>query len=266
MWIAIDKPMRIFTVSDIHVDFDENARWVKALSACDYLEDVLILAGDLSDSMTRISECFSCLVSKFRYVFYLPGNHECWVSSTSEMNSFEKFDQVLALANACGLITKRARVGEFTIVPLMAWYDFSFGEPDDFIRVAWADFKRCRWPSGYAHPADINEKFLAMNDLSPVEDGSRVMTFSHFLPRIDVMPDYIPPEKRNIYPVLGSDKLDIQIRSLSSEVHIYGHSHVNRLVCIDGVHYLNNAFAYPDETRISRKCLFNVLDGLSTLS
>jgi hypothetical protein len=36
---------------------------------------------------------------------------------------------------------------------------------------------------------------------------------------------------------------------------VYGHSHVNRDVAIDGVTYINNAFGYPRETRITAKAL-----------
>ncbi|MEW8406943.1 MAG: hypothetical protein AB2688_19615, partial [Candidatus Thiodiazotropha taylori] len=86
------------------------------------------------------------------------------------------------------------------------------------------------------------------------------ITFSHFLPRIDVMPNFIPHRFRDIYPVLGSPHLDTQIRALNSEIHIYGHSHVNRAVKIKGVRYINNAFGYPSETRIAAKRLMEI-DG-----
>lgn len=76
------------------------------------------------------------------------------------------------------------------------------------------------------------------------------------------MPSFIPPDKRVIYPVLGSAKIDEQIRQLGSDIHIYGHSHVNRSVKIDNVHYLNNAFAYPNEIKISRKTLVDVLQEI----
>ena len=41
-------------------------------------------------------------------------------------------------------------------------------------------------------------------------------------------------------------------------MHIYGHSHVNRCVTIEGVTYVNNAFAYPHELRIASKQLLCV--------
>jgi hypothetical protein len=38
-------------------------------------------------------------------------------------------------------------------------------------------------------------------------------------------------------------------------MHVYGHSHINRRVEIDGVSYINNAFGYPSETAITSKRL-----------
>ena len=82
-----------------------------------------------------------------------------------------------------------------------------------------------------------------------------VITYSHFLPRIDVMPAYIPAASKFLYPVLGSKRLDGQLRNLNSRMHVYGHSHVNRHVKIDRVSYINNAFGYPNETMIALKRL-----------
>lgn len=42
--------MRVFTLSDIHIEYMVNKQWVADLSAIDYRDDVLILAGDISDS------------------------------------------------------------------------------------------------------------------------------------------------------------------------------------------------------------------------
>jgi hypothetical protein len=36
---------------------------------------------------------------------------------------------------------------------------------------------------------------------------------------------------------------------------VYGHSHINRSVRIDGVDYVNNAFGYPGEERIAARRL-----------
>lgn len=47
-----------------------------------------------------------------------------------------------------------------------------------------------------------------------------------------------------------------------------GHSHLNRTVSIDGARYINNAFDYPHETRITAKelrCILDVQTGCSSV-
>ena len=83
----------------------------------------------------------------------------------------------------------------------------------------------------------------------------RLFRFLTFLPRIDVMPDYIPKVHQQLYPVLGTIELEHQIRKLGSDIHVYGHSHVNRDVVIDDVRYINNAYGNPGEERIAAKVL-----------
>jgi hypothetical protein len=62
------------------------------------------------------------------------------------------------------------------------------------------------------------------------------------------MPSFIPASKRILYPVLGTALLEQHIRQLRPWVHVYGHSHVNQQIELDGISYLNNAFGYPSET------------------
>ncbi|MEQ8953916.1 MAG: metallophosphoesterase family protein [Gammaproteobacteria bacterium] len=75
------------------------------------------------------------------------------------------------------------------------------------------------------------------------------------------MPKSIPSNRRTVYPVLGSKRLGDQVKRLQSSIHVYGHSHVNQSVEIEGTRYINNAFAYPSENRIARKALHCVYEA-----
>jgi hypothetical protein len=144
-----------------------------------------------------------------------------------------------------------------SIIPLLGWYDYSFGEPGTELRAMWMDYRACRWPDGFTEQ-DVTAHFAAFNEKQVSIPGDKVITYSHFLPRIDVMPSYIPSEHRYLYPVLGATRLDRQLRGLNATLHVYGHSHVNRRVKIDGVTYINNAFGYPSETWIASKGLLSI--------
>lgn len=138
--------------------------------------------------------------------------------------------------------------------PLLAWYDYSFGAPSEELRSIWMDYRACRWPSGFTEKK-IAEYFAAFNNkqVSPV--GDKVITYSHFLPRLDLMPGFTPSAYNFLYPILGSTHLEHQLRQINPNIHVYGHSHVNRHVKIDGVSYINNAFGSPSETWIALKRL-----------
>ena len=51
----------------------------EALSNNTYRDDVLILAGDISDDQSVLRSTFEIVVQKFKHVFFVPGNHDLWV-------------------------------------------------------------------------------------------------------------------------------------------------------------------------------------------
>jgi predicted phosphodiesterase len=252
--------MRVFAVSDLHLDYAPNREWLEQLSSHAYKDDVLVLAGDISDKLPLLSSGFQTLAERFNTVLYVPGNHDLWISRDGMRNSFEKFEAVRETAMHHGVRMTPFRHGDLAIVPMLGWYDYSFGAPDGFLKGAWADYRACRWPEGYDDAA-ITHFFTERNPAAsaPELEGARnIITFSHFLPRIDLMPDHIPSRHRKIYPVLGSSILETQLRALGSSMHVYGHSHVNRHVTLDGVTYINNAFGYPAEAHFTGRRLLHI--------
>lgn len=247
--------MRVFALSDIHIDYQVNARWIANLSTADYQDDVLILAGDVTDRLRLLDWCLSTLAKRFKKVLFVPGNHELWVIRESgEKNSLQKFDHVCAVVESSGASMQTFRERGLSIIPLLTWYDYSFGEQSEELRSMWMDYRACRWPGGLTE-RDIAAYFAAYNDRQVSPAGNKIITYSHFLPRIDLMSPFIPCTGKLLYPILGSAHLDRQLRRLNANIHVYGHSHVNRSVKIDGVSYINNAFGYPSETRITSKRL-----------
>ena len=251
--------MRVFAVSDLHVDFDENARWLVSLSEQDYRADVLILAGDIADSIRLVEWGLAAAVHRFGTVLYVPGNHELWVGRDKDrepgQTSLERFERVRQLAHGCGAITTPFTQGSLSIVPLFGWYDYSFGEPGPALRRRWIDYRACRWPDGF-DVREITAYFLGLNQRALATTNARVISFSHFMPRADLLP--MIEGRLVLHPVLGTAALDEQIRRLGSELHVYGHSHVNRRQTRDGVTYVNNAYGYPSESRYTSKQLVQV--------
>jgi predicted phosphodiesterase len=247
--------MRVFALSDIHVDYDVNAKWVRSLSQLDYRDDVLILAGDITHKLPLLAWCLSTLAARFKKVLFVPGNHDLWVlGEPGAKTSLQKFREVASTVESNGASMQPFATDDVLIAPLLGWYDYSFGDPSEELRDVWMDYRACRWPEGLA-PGDIAAHFAGMNDSVAPERTAKVITFSHFLPRLDLVPHFVPAKHRMLDPVLGSTQLERQLRELHSILHVYGHSHINRALTLDGVRYVNNAFGYPQEERIAAKQL-----------
>lgn len=245
--------MRVFAISDIHVDYDANAKWVHRLSTSEYRDDILILAGDVTHRLPLLASCLEALTARFCKVLFVPGNHDLWVlGEAKEKTSLEKFSEVVEVVEACGASMAPFCLNGVLIVPLLGWYDYSFGEPSADLMSMWMDFRACRWPDGF-EVADVAAYFAQLNCM-PVTDGAlKVISFSHFLPRLDLVPGYVPRKHRVLDPVLGSTQLEAQLRRLKPAIHVYGHSHINRSVCLDGIQYVNSALGYPQEEMISAR-------------
>lgn len=263
--------MRVFAISDLHVDYKENRAWVAQLSDRDFCDDVLILAGDVSNRTERMVETLGTLRRKFARVFFVPGNHDLWVRSQGQNDSLDKFYDVMDLCKQLDVETEVAVVARVQIVPLFSWYEkpeesldslFVAKEGEDPTLSMWSDNLLISWP---ASEKPIAQYLLAKNPTRLDGDGM-VITFSHFLPRQELIfgsRDRVTKVRRsrrdshpefNFSRVAGTDALDRQLRTLGSTLHIYGHQHRNRWLEIDGVTYVSHCLGYQRERKVGMVC------------
>lgn len=253
--------MRVFALSDVHVDYQENMSWLAALSLAEYGEDVLLLAGDVSHDLGRMAQAFEILLARFGRLFFVPGNHDLWLLGRPYPDSIAKFEAVLALCRQMGVETAPAGIGPVMIVPLFSWYIrpeegrgslFVPKNGEDPNLTMWSDNYFVRWPL-FADYVPAASHFLHLNTPYLQAYDRPVISFSHFLPRADLM--YSLPEERrawvdplpafNFSRVAGCQQLDQQIRQLGAKVHLYGHQHHNRFRPVEGVVYLSHCLGYP---------------------
>jgi len=238
--------MRIYAISDLHTDIRDNRAALERAALVGHRDDALIVAGDVGTSEEVLRDTLQWLAGRFREVFFVPGNHELWVRG-EERDSMDKFRAVLRLCDQLGVRTGPARVGDAWVVPLFSWYapDFDVrGEGVEEELEAWSDRYFCRWPAGIER---VDQAFLQMNEPRVHRYDGPVITFSHFVPR----PELLPPTRylrfKGLPLVAGSLGIEAQIRRIQPRVHVYGHTHIPQDTVIDGVRYVQHYFR-PAET------------------
>lgn len=276
----------IYCVSDIHTDYKQNLAWAKSLSG--HTSDVLLVAGDVSDDGVTFEATMDALAGSFGAVFFVPGNHDLWLKrdGTEGADSLEKLRRLTATCNACGVLTTAQQIAmesgtTMSIVPMLSWYHESFDTEPDITalrlpqaRAVVADYKATVWPAplkngaetlalhfdelceGLAGAPSVAEAAdrAGLTPLHCYEDaragGASVLSFSHFLPKIDLI-----PEKRYLtYPPLmqavGSHPLGRRVARLRPDVHVFGHTHFGWDSTLnDGVRYIQAALATPAERK-----------------
>ncbi|HYG08516.1 MAG TPA: metallophosphoesterase [Pyrinomonadaceae bacterium] len=236
--------MRIFAVSDLHTDFKENRLLLEQLSREEYTRDVLLVAGDIADRLEVIGETLALLRSRFARVFYTPGNHELWTRN-DEGDSVEKYFRVIELCGRLGVTTSPEKEQGVWIVPLLSWYETTSGADGDAEELeGWADYYFCKWPERIGSPSAY---FLKMNEPRIRSYDAPVVSLSHFLPRRDLLPPVESLRFKGLPEVSICEPLEDQIRRLDSIVHVFGHSHINCDLRLDGIRYVQHALRYPRE-------------------
>jgi hypothetical protein len=273
------ETISVWGISDIHIDYQENFDALLDIPIPTEKKDALIIAGDATDNIDRLEELLTAMKQRFRWVGFVPGNHELWIreknkSNTSFSNSIDKFDAIIAMCGRIDVFTKPQKVGVDTsqiwLVPLFSWYHGPeessaslYAEKkckQDKTREIWSDFFLTQWPEwkeGFT--ADY---FLKLNKPHLEQEYSYpVLSFSHFLPLQELM---LPSEQEqkastllhkdltpefNFSRVAGTTIIDEQLRKIDSKMHLYRHQHRNRYREVNGVTYVSHCMGYPKERK-----------------
>lgn len=277
--------MRIFAISDIHVDFQDNQKWINAVSELDYKDDILLLAGDVCHNLDRLQDTLLQLRVKFKRLFFIPGNHDLWIRGEPFLNSLEKFESIIEFCRINDISIYPEKIHHYSVIPLFSWYsgpddgDDSLYWPkpgEDESNRMWSDNLFVKWPID-KFPKSASQYFFKLNNEILTENYSGlVVTMSHFIPRKEMMFAEYPPilnlerikkydrsPEFNFSRVAGSELIEKQIRQIGSQIHVYGHQHINRDREIHGVRYVAHCLGYPNERK--RGVIKGIEQGLKEL-
>jgi hypothetical protein len=163
------------------------------------------------------------------------------------------------------------------VIPLLSWYHDSFdtepaiegwGGIPQAKRVV-ADYKKTKWPEPLSTSNDsiaefmdeLNDVLFDWNDID-VRSNSSILTYSHFLPRIDLLPEKRYLTLPTLHSCVGSTYLEQRLRcynrrfsAKTHHLHAFGHSHLSWDQTINGVRYIHVPLAYPREWVQRRRSL-----------
>eukprot|EP00931_Biecheleriopsis_adriatica_P033770 TRINITY_DN19583_c0_g1_i1.p1 TRINITY_DN19583_c0_g1~~TRINITY_DN19583_c0_g1_i1.p1 ORF type:complete len:1546 (+),score=422.12 TRINITY_DN19583_c0_g1_i1:96-4733(+) len=285
--------IRVWALSDVFFDQHGVPEWCKSLSSSFFRDDVLMLAGNLADSLPQLRFALTVLKSKFRRIFYVPGNHDLWVRRVTlssimkgeqvkderdMVDSVSKLLEVLQVCDELGVETAPAEVAAgLFVVPMYSWYSRDFidkatckqhaSATDADVKVTIDQWINWPFPCG---SDDAWKFFMRMNESSLratlvaktaferfSNQPAEVLTMTHFLTRADLKFDWTIP---GIWDHIGCEGLDEQIRNIGSSVHVYGRSCMGpQVTSIDGVHYVHNYIGTTDKHRpgMAPYCIFD---------
>lgn len=275
------EDVRIWTVSDVFFDQHGSPEWVKSLPTSFFGNDICMVTGNMADSLAKLRFGLTVLKSKFRRLFFVPGNHDLWVRPQSLMDlmngsrineqkdfgdSISKYLEVLQACHDLGVETAPAEVatGVF-IVPLMSWPNRDFVSHKRRKELATKSDQNATvnldswavWPFD-GGPDDAWKYLMRMNE-APLRavlcaksqyerlgEKAQIITMSHFLPRNELRFDWTVP---GIWDHIGCSGIEDQIRAIGSKLHVYGRSCVPTQKMIEDVWYVHNPIGMPDQHR-----------------
>jgi predicted phosphohydrolase len=258
-----DRGMRIAAVSDIHVrpdgsDEDLIARIrdrVEELSP-----DIFVIAGDISDNLSSLSETLSALRIPSIPCLLVPGNHDVWFEEDLGIGSLEKYSREIGdkcKENGFAYLPDDPFLYEgVAFVGSLGWGDYSFKreelnipeeayEQKQFRGAVWNDVFNIDWTwSDKEATALFNQKLEY--DLGALPNDVRhVIYVSHHLPFKDLTlyKDRLPWDFFSAF--MGSINTGrILLNDGRVILTISGHSHIRNVVTVEGITALTVPIGY----------------------
>jgi len=217
--------MTIQYASDLHLEFSQNRDFIKAYPL-EPKGDVLLLAGDIVPFavMHKHADFFSYVSDHFKYVYWVPGNHEYYNSDLADRCGMlhEKIKDNVFLVNNTSMVHEDVQFIFSTmwskISPAYAWQ----------IERGMSDFHVIRYKGKLFSYEDYNqlheESFLFVKETLEAKSAIKNIVVSHHIPTFQ---NYPAQYKGSVLSEAFAVELFDFIDSAGPDCWIYGHHHSN---------------------------------------
>ena len=236
--------MKIQFASDLHLEFQENSRWLKDNPLIP-IGEILVLAGDigyLGDENYSKHSLWKWCAENFKQTIVVPGNHELYKSF--DINDLTEGWEIRVRENVRAVYNKVLHFGDIDLICSTLWAEIPLHEAY-FTEKGVSDFRRIRDGERLLSWERFNEEHRRCVDFicRRVEESKAKtkIVVTHHVPSFQLM-----AEEFNGSMINGAftSNLDKMIESLPIDYWIYGHSHRNIETEIGGTKMLTNQLGY----------------------
>lgn len=261
--------MKIDVCSDLHIPKNASLKW-ESIKNKD--SEILIVAGDTSDSVFKTAEVLNRAADHYSRVIAVMGNHDFY-DYASPTNGIEVLRSLTSSSHRIVEILGGNRVDtsirlgkgkDLIVIGDTGWYDWKShidsGTTVEQAKEMWMDYMMD--PSHIDFEGELPDHFAAVQarnikraiaDADGTHSCSDIIVVTHMVPRKDLT--YEHPTNM-IWNALTPSYVNTELSDLSDvntngkvKYHIYGHTHMRSMKEINGITYLNNAFGIGEEQR-----------------
>jgi len=236
--------IRIQYISDIHLEMTRNLDYWST-NKIEPIGDILILAGDIT-KLTRVHlghPFFDQISKDFEQVFYVPGNHEYYDITDLSLINKESLEMDIR-PNVKVVNNKSINYKGINFIFTTLWSHIPVR--DQFVVPAGvACFSHIKTGKEYINVKKWNEihmdsKFFLVNALADIKEGKTIVVTHHVPTTLCVCDAH---KNSPINSAFCTELFDI-IYDSNINYWIYGHSHRNIDIEINGTKLITNQFGY----------------------
>jgi 3',5'-cyclic AMP phosphodiesterase CpdA len=255
---------RLVAISDLHVAYAENREFVNRLRPADPM-DWLLVAGDVGELSQDVQWALGVLGERFETVVWVPGNHELWTvrEDPLRLRGEARYRRLVAVCRKLGVHTPEDPYvvwdgpgGPATVVPLFTLYDYTF-------RPQGASTKQESLALAYERGVVCRDEMLLHPDPYPSREAWCAARVAEAERRLSTLDPDMPVVFVNHYPLVreptgvlrfpefaqwcGTVRTADWHRRYRTVAVVYGHLHIPRTTCYDGVRFEEVSLGYPRE-------------------
>jgi len=195
--VPLGSAVKVHVISDLHCDRQSNVQWWKQMVQNHINEskkeqdergiqvhNILIIPGDISHQLKVMENIFMEAKRGYDDIFFIPGNHEMWCTSSSNYtSSLDKCKDINTLCDKLSVSYYPVYYPDcnLLIAPIWSWYHASWDTTRRKSYVAyatanassvvpfedkWVDFHLCKWPTNIDTHDEITSLKSSTNKLA----------------------------------------------------------------------------------------------------